>query len=190
MPSEPHPLKKGWIPVEKNPSFKKPSIAKRVAIYLGIFVVLLVTLYVLNQAADKASGDNPYGLPQSQLGQPTVALLNDPNYQQIITPKKLEERLEKKESLFVYFFAPDCNFCLATTPRLMPLAKEIGADIRQFNVKVFPNDYAKYGLEGWPTLIFFENGVEVDRTGNELSDSTESVYRDFLQKYTPKQTKS
>ncbi|WP_249435870.1 thioredoxin family protein [Paenibacillus sp. Marseille-Q4541] len=104
-----------------------------------------------------------YGLPQSKLNAATLEILDDPNYQNIILPEELGSKIENKEDFFVYFFASDCPHCRATTPKLMPLAEELGVDLPQFNLREFDSGWRDYNIEFTPTLVYFEKGVEKER---------------------------
>ncbi len=68
------------------------------SIYLIIVVALFGLIFVLNQSDKNAL----YGKPSSQLNPATKALLNDPNYQNIILPDELNTRVKSAEGpLFI-----------------------------------------------------------------------------------------
>ena len=163
---------------------------KKLVLYMGIIVGLFVVLFLVNQASLAGKDDNVYGIPAKDLHPLTVKQLNDPNYQNIILPGELEEKLANKEDVFVYFFSPDCPHCKATTPHLMPLAEELGVDVKQYNVLEFEDAWSTYNLSGTPTLVYFQDGVEVDRIvggmlieKNKPSDDSVEMFRSFFQKY-------
>jgi len=161
---------------------------KKLIIYLSAIVVLFGGLYALNIAAN-GSKDNPYGIRESKLTGATRALLDDPNYQNIILPDELESKLNSKHSGFVYFFKSDCTHCLATTPHLKPMVDELGIDMPMYNLMEFTQGWAKYDLEFTPTLVYFKDGKKVDELvgGMEMIEGdggwTKQEYLDFLNKY-------
>jgi thioredoxin 1 len=151
---------------------------KKMLIFIGIIVALFVALAVVNnlQNKEKVEGNNPY--KTEDLEQATIDQLDDPNYQNIILPKDLEDKLENKEDLTVYFFSPTCSHCQAATPKLMPLAEEMNIHIDQYNVLEFEQGWDQYRISGTPTLIRFENGVEVARIDG---DRPEAEFRAWLE---------
>lgn len=138
---------------------------KKLAIYLVIIAALFALIFFINQQSKKANDDqsNPYGIVQSRLNPATVAQLTDENYQNIITQEQLNDRLDEKGGLFVYYFSPTCPHCVATTPVLMPIAKESNIDMKQFNLLEFDEGWVEHNIESTPTLVYYMDGKEVDR---------------------------
>lgn len=150
---------------------------KKVLIFLGIIVVLFAVLALLTnmQNKEKVAG-NPYG--KDTLDAATIDLLDDENYQNIILPQELEKKLANKEDVTVYFFQSTCIYCKQATPILMPMAKEMGIDLVQYNLLEFQEGWDKYRIEGTPTIVQFKAGKETARI-NELQD--EAVYRQWFE---------
>lgn len=171
-------------------SRSKPIITRKLIIYLVVFAVLLGLLAFVNAQTNRASSNNVYGIPETQLSSATRKLLDDQNYQNIILPDQLEQKLENKESFFVYFFSSTCPFCLETTPKLNPIIAEAGVNVPQFNLEVYQDSFAKYNIVYTPTLVYYEDGVEKDRIeggiieGNQTN--TEATFKDFFAKYKEK----
>ena len=151
---------------------------KKVLIFLGIIIILFGTLGILNyiQTTEKVEG-NPYG--KDTLKAATVDLLDDENYQNIIVPQKLEEKLANKEDVTVYFFQSTCEYCKEATPILMPMAEEMGIDLVQFNLLEFEDGWDEYRIESTPTIVHFKKGKEAARI-EALQD--EAVYRQWFEK--------
>ncbi len=105
--------------------------------------------------------DNPYGTDNLQ--QPTIDLLEDKNYQNIITPGALQEKIESGEPVFAYLFSPTCEHCKNMTPKLMSVAKELDIRIDQLNVLEYQQGFNEYSIEATPTLLYFNGGAEVNR---------------------------
>lgn len=161
---------------------------KKLLIYLSIIVLLFAGLYVINYFAN-GSSDNPYGIRESELAPATRKQLNDANYQNIILPDQLKSMITNKETGFVYFFASDCPHCIATTPLLNPVAEQLDVNLPKFNLLEFREGWQEYGISGTPTLVYFKDGVEVDRIegGIELSPgdggNPKSVFEQFFTTY-------
>lgn len=135
---------------------------KKVIFFLIIIVVLFAGVAILtNIQKEKAVEGNIY--KKSDLEAATVEQLDDPNYQNIILPDELEDKLDSEENVTVYFFSSTCVYCKQTTPELMPLADDLGVDIDQYNLLEFEEGWEKYNIESTPTLVQFKNGKEVNR---------------------------
>ena len=157
-------------------------MGKKMLIIIGSIVVLLVALlfvmdYRNTQTVEKA--DNPYGT--TDLEQPTIDQLNDPNYANQILPDELEETIENGESVTVYFFSPTCVYCQQTTPYLVPLAEDNDIDMKQFNLLEFGDQAGSYAIESTPTLVHFEDGEEVARiVGQQDEDEFQQFFNNYV----------
>jgi thiol-disulfide isomerase/thioredoxin len=144
------------------------------AIIIALFVAMAVVTNIQNNA--KIGENNPY--KTNDLQQATIDLLDDPNYQKIILPDQLEEKLDNNEDVTVYFFASDCPHCKVTTPVLMPLADEMGIEVVQYNLLEFQDGWNQYGIDGTPTLVRYEDGKEVARIDGSRE---EAVFRQWFE---------
>jgi thioredoxin 1 len=156
---------------------------KKLSIYLGIIAALFALIYVLNHVSVNSNDPDAkrlYNRPASQLNQLTVKQLKDANYQNIILPEDLKKRVQNKESLFVYFFSPDCPHCVRTTPMLYPLSKQMNVDLKQLNLMEFKQEWTTYNIEYTPTLVYFKDGKEVERL---VGENEEQKFKDFFDKY-------
>jgi thiol-disulfide isomerase/thioredoxin len=151
---------------------------KKIIIFSAIIIALFVGMAVLTNMQNKAKigENNPY--KTNDLQQATIDLLDDPNYQNIILPDQLEEKLANKEDVTVYFFASDCPHCKVTTPVLMPLAEEMGIDVVQYNLLEFQDGWNQYAISGTPTLVRFEDGKEVARIDGSRE---EAMFRQWFE---------
>lgn len=135
---------------------------KKLLIIGGVIVAIFALIIVLNSQANKEKlKDNPYGT--KNLKQPTIDLLGNENYSNIVLPDELYEKISSGESVTAYFFHPECQYCQQMTPILMPIAKEKGIHVYQFNMLEFGNESQPYGITSWPALIHYEDGKEVSR---------------------------
>jgi thiol-disulfide isomerase/thioredoxin len=168
-------------------TLKKKSISRKLLLYFTVFALLLGMLVVVNQQANKASSNNVYGIPTSQLSPQTAALLENEHYQNIILPDELEQKVANQESFFIYYFSSTCPYCMETTPKLNPLIENAGLDVKQFNLDVYRNGYDNYNIVYTPTLVYYENGVEKDRIEGGLVEgsnvNTDQTFIDFFVKY-------
>lgn len=135
-----------------------------------VIVIFAGTFFVMNSQ----SGDydyNPYtDLEAEELTGPTVDTLEDENYHFNYTPAEIEEIIQEDES-FVYYWSPTCPACQQATPLLVEAFDNQDAELNQLNIFEYEQHgidlWQPYAIEATPTLIYFENGEEVDRiTGN------------------------
>lgn len=135
---------------------------KKLLIFGGIIILLFGALaLVTNMSQAQLVEGNPYG--KNKLHPETIKLLKDPLYDNIILPEELEEELAQKEDLFVYFFQSTCPACKETTPVLVPVAEELGIDLKKYNLLEFTQGWDDYQIEFTPTVVYFHQGKEIDR---------------------------
>lgn len=149
-------------------------------IIIGSIVILFIALYFVidyknNQALE---GENPYGT--DDLDQATIDQLNNPLYRNQILPDELSEAIESGEAVTVYFYSPTCVYCQQTTPYLVPLAEDMGVDLKKFNLLEFHEEGAPYRILSTPTVIHYENGEEVARLDGQRP---ENEYESFFEEY-------
>jgi thioredoxin 1 len=166
---------------------------KKLVIYLSIVVVLFGALYFVNQqsskAKDKQFANNPYGVSASKLDPMTVKQLEDPNYQNLILPDQLDARIKNKESFYLYYYSSTCSHCQATTPVIVPIQKEVGVDVKQYNLQEFTEGWQKYNIQYTPTLVYYKDGKEVERIEGGVPETpggggnTPEKFKQFFQKY-------
>ncbi|MFB4213635.1 thioredoxin family protein [Shouchella sp. JSM 1781072] len=141
----------------------------------GAVVAVFIILIVIQNMGQSQQLENNTQYDTDDLDPATIDQLDDPNYQNVILPDELEEKLENGEDAIVYFFSPTCRFCVEATPVLMDIADDEDVYIDQYNVLEYES--ASYGIQSTPTLIAFEDGQEVRRvTGNQEAET----FRAFL----------
>jgi thioredoxin-like negative regulator of GroEL len=155
---------------------------KKLIIIGGAIVAVFILLIVLNNMSnDKKLADNPYGT--DNLKQETIDQLDDENYQNIILPDDLKEKVESGDTVTAYFFSPTCPHCKAMTPVLMPVVEEMDVDLVQYNVYEFEQGWDEYQIEYTPTTIYFEDGKEVSRmVGNQPKENIEAFFDEVVLK--------
>ncbi|WP_338451298.1 thioredoxin family protein [Niallia oryzisoli] len=155
---------------------------KKVLIFLAIIIVLFSGVAILtNMQNSEKVEDNPYG--KDTLHPETAALLEDENYQNIILPDELDQKLKDKEDITVYYFQSTCEYCKQATPILSPLAEEMGIDLLQYNLLEFEQGWDDYGIQETPTIVQYKDGKEVARiTGLTSEDEYRQWFTENSQK--------
>lgn len=132
-------------------------------IFLAILVAaLLIGAIVYSDISNRQqAAGNPYG--KANLHPATLEQLSDPLYDNLIMPDELKAKLDNQEDLFVYYYSPICEHCLATTPVLMPIVQSMDIDMKKHNLLEFNASYNQYNIEFTPTLVHYKGGKEVAR---------------------------
>lgn len=147
---------------------------KKLGIIAGVIVVLFALIILLNNLSNKQKlADNPYGT--DDLRQSTIDLLGNKNYQNIILPDKLEEKIAEGGPVYAYLFSPECPHCMNFTPTLMKKAKELDVHIDQLNILEYNKGWDDYNIEATPTLIYFNEGKEVNRIVGDYSEHLDDL---------------
>lgn len=142
----------------------------------GVIALLIMAVLSLTTMANEDKlKENPYGT--KELNEATVELLDNPNYQNIILPDALQEKIKTGDTVYAYLFSPQCKYCVNFTPKLMPIADEYNLHIDQLNMLEFDSAWETYQVESIPTLLVFKDGKEVSRL---IGDNTEDQVRQFF----------
>ncbi|MDR1528758.1 MAG: thioredoxin [Puniceicoccales bacterium] len=83
-----------------------------------------------------------------------------------INADSFEETITKSEGVVVDFWAPWCGPCRALAPILAQAEEEVADKvvIAKVNVDECQELAERFGVQSIPTIIFFKNGKEVNRT--------------------------
>lgn len=151
---------------------------KKMLIFCSIVLgVIIVSQFVILENNKKILADNPY--EKDELHPKTIEQLKDNNYKNIILPQTLKHGIDDKEDHVIYFYTSTCTFCKKTTPLVVPMAEELGLDLKLFNLLEFEEGWDEYKIDKTPTIVYFKDGKEVNRTEGLKS---ESEFKDFLAK--------
>ncbi|MDV6378373.1 thioredoxin family protein [Sporosarcina sp. GW1-11] len=146
----------------------------------GIIVVIFILIVVLNNKSNETKlADNPYGT--ENLKQSTIDLLGNENYKNIATPEEIFKKIESGDPTTVYYFSPECQYCMEMTPRLMPIAEQRDVHIYQYNMLEFQSKLKdEYDVTGWPALVHYKDGKEQGRiVGAHPNDQIEAFFDEF-----------
>lgn len=162
---------------------------KKMLIFAVIIVVLFAALYFVTMFKDKQATDgDDNSSSKEELQQDSSSSSGDSLYQNQVTPDDLDNELDEDGGLFVYYYGADCPHCQRVSPILIPMAEEdFGLDMKELNLQEYNNSiWRKYDIEGTPTVVYYQDGKEVDRVSGAAPSEAEieSKYEDFLDKYT------
>lgn len=150
---------------------------KKLIIFGAVIVALFAAIaWMTTYQQKEQAANNPY--KKEELNPATIDLLDDPTYQNIILPDELAKKLDNHETVTVFFYSPTCPHCKKTAPIVVPMAKEMGIDLKMFNLLEFEEGWDTYHIDGTPTIVHFENGKEAKRIDGYRE---ESVFRDWFE---------
>ncbi|XP_076456694.1 thioredoxin domain-containing protein 5-like [Babylonia areolata] len=93
-----------------------------------------------------------------------------------------------QELHFVQFYSPWCGHCKMLAPTWHQLAMEVAGSVHLFISQVdcskASNLCVDYGIKGYPSLVLFSNGTEIDRyTGNRDLESLKGYVESKVDEY-------
>lgn len=90
-----------------------------------------------------------------------------------IAAKFLKEGFEAKGKHLVLYFAPWCGHCKALKPEWEKLEKSgvKGVTVSKVNSDDEPDKVKEAGVDGFPTIIFYNDGVKSVYTGARTADA-------------------
>jgi len=94
----------------------------------------------------------------------------DESYVLPLTKDTFDDAVKNNKYLLVKFFTPRCRHCIALAPDYAAAAKvlaESGSEIKLASVDgtVEKGFEEQFDIKGYPTLIFFNHGEQVEYTG-------------------------
>lgn len=150
---------------------------------VGVVVIALFAIITVlsNQSNKEKLKNNPYGT--DNLAKSTIDLIGNKDYSNIILPEELFEKIKSGEPVTAYYFHPECQYCREMTPVIMPIAKEMGVDVHQYNMLEFGklvNESTDYKIDAWPALVYYENGEEIGRmVGAQPEENIRLFFEEF-----------
>ena len=90
----------------------------------------------------------------------------------ILTDSTIDQALKDNEFILVEFYAPWCGHCKKLVPeyeKAATLLKENGsvAKIAKVDATVEKNSASKFGIRGYPTLLFFKGGEQLEKYSSQ-----------------------
>lgn len=156
---------------------------RKLIIILGVIIVLIGSFSLFHTLQkSKEAQENVY--QKADLHPDTIAQLDDPEYQNIILPNELAHLLKKENEVIVYFYSPQCIYCVQFTPTVNKVAKDLDLNIYQFNLLEFKSGYTDYNIQYTPTIVYYQDGVE---TGRLIGKTPENELVAFLEEQIKKQ---
>lgn len=132
---------------------------KKVLIFAAVLVLLFGAFAYINHISNAKNMEKAQELfNKTDLHPLTLKQLDNPNYQNQILPHQLEQAISDRKDIFVYFYKSDCQYCQMTAPVIVPLAEELGIDLKLLNLLEFPTEWDKYNIQGVPHIAYFKDG--------------------------------
>lgn len=156
---------------------------RKMLIFTAVIVVLFVALYFVTSMKDTTETD---GNSSETEEQNTSDASKDSFYQNQIAPDELDDELDEDGDAFVYYYQPDCPHCQSVSPILIPMAEEeYDIDMKEFDLKEYDYKWNTYDIESTPTLVYYQDGEEVDRVNGaaETDEEIETKYQNFLEEH-------
>lgn len=101
-----------------------------------------------------------------------------------ITFEQYQEKINNKDTFYIYFYENGCAGCQNFSPSLNQLIKEkkltvCGVEVSQYKSR-FKDYIIDKNIKQVPTLIFYDKGVESNRIGG--GDTSKSQMEQFFMK--------
>lgn len=118
-------------------------------------VLPLIILQILTAGCKRDPGT--LTAPVSEQASGPVVILTDSSFQR--------EVLESEQPVLVDMWAPWCQPCIAMKPTIRELAEESIGEVKVAELNIDENPFIKekYGVDRYPMLLIFNDGVEVKR---------------------------
>ncbi|MBP8911216.1 MAG: thioredoxin [Phycisphaerae bacterium] len=90
--------------------------------------------------------------------------------------------LRAGQPVLVDFYSPTCGPCRMLAPTIAKLAEQYEgrAGVYKVNVEALPELASRYGIQGVPSVLFFQKGEEVNRLVGLRPQDAYSVVLDRL----------
>jgi thioredoxin 1 len=148
---------------QKNKSKTMSSKKKKkvlAAAALSAFIIGVVLGVISYKSEQSSKAQELY--QTTDLHPATKNILNDPNYQNIILPEELDQKIEQKEELYVYFFSPLCKYCEQSKNDITKAFKDENTELYQLNLLEYEEGYQKYNVRGTPAIFHYKDGKVAD----------------------------
>lgn len=159
-------------------------------IAFGIYAMLNNMMNTSNNLANDDKGvENVEELAnmggEEYLNKSREGLKKDSNYKYTVDFLDYKDKVMNTDELYVYYYSPVCSHCLTESPVIIEglenAKRKNGKDFEFIQVDTTVDSefyWNETGLEGTPTLVKYEKGVEVGRSVG--SGSPKIFYSDFF----------
>lgn len=108
-----------------------------------LLVIIIIGLYVVNSES-----------------------IESVNYSNV-SLEEYKNKLERKDDFIMYVYKTSCGVCREMKPQINAAIEKSGAEVLALNAddekNISVSFFKKYEIEKTPTLVFYEEGLEVDR---------------------------
>lgn len=136
---------------------------KKMLIFAAILIVLFGAIALVNQS------ETTEGVSDNQLSSEEQKK-QESYYTNKISSDELGKQLDAKTDATVYFYQTSCTHCMKVSPIVVPLAKELGVDMKVLDLQTDQNGWDAFHIEGTPTIVRYKEGKEVSRIVGEQSE--------------------
>lgn len=152
---------------------------KIIVVFLTIVVIIFGALFFFVQEENEEKlANNPYS-EEAVLSQSTINQIDDPLYQNQISPNDLQNKLDQQKDLVVYFYSPECLHCQEVTPIIVPMTEKLEIDMMKVNILAYKEAIREFNITGTPTIVYYENGEEFNRV---VGSQNKKTFKDFFNK--------
>lgn len=135
---------------------------KKMLIFAAILIVLFGAIAFVNRA------ETTQGISDNELSAEEQKK-QESYYTNKTSSDELGKQLDAKGEETVYFYQTSCTHCMKVSPIVVPLAKELGVDMKVLNLETDQNGWDAFHIEGTPTIVRYKEGKEVSRIVGEQS---------------------
>lgn len=156
-----------------------------IALVIVIFVAVFLFMNFGSDDAENLSDSGYYPYTDKEPGElegATIDKLDNEDYHHNKTLDEVSDIVNSGEGEFVYFWSPTCVHCEAATPFLIDAFNSAEEEVTQLNILEYEQAWQEYQIEATPTLVYFENGEEVDRFEGNPGNSDD--YESFIKTMT------
>lgn len=139
---------------------------KKMIIFAAILIVLFGAIALVNREDTTTKGvtNNPLSSAE-QKKQETY-------YTNKISSDELQKQLAAKNDETIYFYQTSCTHCMKVSPVVVPLAKNLGVNMKVLDLQTDEKGWDAFKIEGTPTIVHYKQGKEVSRIVGEQSKET------------------
>lgn len=132
---------------------------KKMFLFGGIVILLFAAIFIVTNMGEKQS--------TTEEQQDTTDY-----YTNTISLDDLRTNLKEGQDQTIYFYQTHCVHCQKVSPIIVPMAEDMGIDMKVMDLEKEPDAWDEFNIKGTPTIIRYEGGKEVSRIDGEQSKDT------------------